>query len=530
MKKSHLIILALVVGYLLIHLWNLTSLPVFADEAIYIRWAQLIIDDWQQYLFFPLNDGKTPLQIWLFVPFQYLFSDQLYAARFVAVLIGLLQMLLNGYLLKLLGGRKKYTYLVMLLTAVLPFWYFHHRMALIDALLTLTMTAAFTVSVLVQKVYSKQGISPLSIAWSLLGGVMFGLALLTKIPALLIIPILYLTVFLPFKSKLKITQPLAQKLSLISITVISGLVIFVLLKLHPAFGQLFNRGNDFLFPWQEVLLEGKWSTTIRNIPAYIYYFGSYLTWPILFLTIAGLFSNKHRRQSQVLFLAALGFAGPIALLGKVVYPRYLFPTVTFITVAATLGFQDSIDFFTKKSLSLTKKFIAVFILVSLLGQTLSQSSLFIHYSLTDSDQTPFVGADVEQYLTEWSSGHGIKQAAEYIQELATEQNRVAVGTEGSFGTLPDGLNMYLHRTDVTNIYVEGTGQYPIKDISGKFAERAVEYDQQLLVVNSHRIEIPAEKMTLLKEYCRPFDAPCLQIWDISELVSSDPVSEPSDSL
>jgi hypothetical protein len=53
--------------YLFTHLWKLTILPVFADESIYIRWAQLIIDDWKQYLFFPLNDGKTPLQMWLMI-------------------------------------------------------------------------------------------------------------------------------------------------------------------------------------------------------------------------------------------------------------------------------------------------------------------------------------------------------------------------------------------------------------------------------------------------------------------------------
>src|SRR3989344_497092 len=71
-------LLILLVVYLLLHLPSLTILPVFADEAIYIRWAQLIIDDWRRYLFFPMNDGKTPLFIWLLVPFQFLFSDQLY--------------------------------------------------------------------------------------------------------------------------------------------------------------------------------------------------------------------------------------------------------------------------------------------------------------------------------------------------------------------------------------------------------------------------------------------------------------------
>src|SRR5690606_14151004 len=84
--------------YLLTHLVNLTGLPVFADEAIYIRWTQLIIDDWQRYLFFPLNDGKTPLHMWLMVPFQLVVADQLLAGRLLSVLVGLLQLPVMGYL------------------------------------------------------------------------------------------------------------------------------------------------------------------------------------------------------------------------------------------------------------------------------------------------------------------------------------------------------------------------------------------------------------------------------------------------
>ena len=135
------ILFSLLIGfYLLSHLAKLTALPVFADEAIYIRWTQLMIDDWRRYLFFPLNDGKTPLQMWLMLPLQYLFADQLYAARILSVLVGLIQMLVMALLAKTLGGQKKAQYLAALLTAILPFWYFHHRMALIDGLLTLFLS------------------------------------------------------------------------------------------------------------------------------------------------------------------------------------------------------------------------------------------------------------------------------------------------------------------------------------------------------------------------------------------------------
>src|SRR5258708_7425410 len=133
----------------------MTTFPVFADEAIYIRWAQLIMDDWKQYLFFPLNDGKTPLFIWLLVPFQSLFQNQLFAARFVSVIIGLIQILVVKKILAQLGARPKFQWLGALLTAILPFWYFQAHVALMDGLLTLFLS--LTVSGVIHLVHSQTG-------------------------------------------------------------------------------------------------------------------------------------------------------------------------------------------------------------------------------------------------------------------------------------------------------------------------------------------------------------------------------------
>ena len=67
----------LLVVFLASRLVNLTILPIFADEAIYIRWAQLI---WQKtyYFFIPLSDGKTPLFMWAMIPLLKVFDDNLF--------------------------------------------------------------------------------------------------------------------------------------------------------------------------------------------------------------------------------------------------------------------------------------------------------------------------------------------------------------------------------------------------------------------------------------------------------------------
>lgn len=514
--------------YFLSHLYRLTLLPIFADEAIYIRWAQLIIDDWKQYLFFPLNDGKTPLFIWLMIPFQFLFANQLYAARFVAVLVGFGQMLVNGSITHKLGGNKKTASVVMFLTAILPFWYFHHRMALIDGLLALTMslTVLFTIESQQRLQVKKWLKDKTAFSFALLAGFCFGLSLWTKLPAILIITALPAYIFLGKKIEFKNS---AIRLSMISVSIIFGFMIFGILKLNPAFGQLFNRGNDFLFPLSEVLLHGKWMQTIQNIPTYITYFGTYLTWPLLLVVLIGLFAKNLQKQQHILFWSALSFAGPIALLGRVVYPRYFFPAIIFLTIGAGLSLEDMVIRFNKMKSNFKKQMLFGFFLTLLFANIVAYSVNFIFLSLTNPDQLTLVSADKIQYLYEWSSGHGITQAVDFIREQAKDHT-VAVATEGSFGTLPDALLVYFHRTDVSNIYIEGIG-YPVKAIDPKFATKAKDFDQRLLVVNSHRLEIKDDRMKLLAEYCRPDNAPCLQIWDITNLpLFSEPIAKPTNSL
>lgn len=518
-SKALLITLAILVFALAIRIVSLTLLPVFADEAIYTRWAQLIMDDPRQYLFFPLNDGKTPLFIWLLVPAQYLFADQLFAARMVSVLIGVLQVGLVGYILHLLSGRPKMVWLGMLFTAVLPFWYFHHRMALMDGLLTLWLSAMIIglIKLCQHVAKTKQGLNRSTAIWTVVTAASFGLALWTKLPALLFAPTIIFFFFWPTKLKPHQRWALAVQLGA---ALIGGIVVFGTLKLSPAFGQLFSRGSDFLYPWQDVVLHGAWQQTIINIPTYVGYFMAYITTPILILVLAGLFLPPHRRINHVLFWSAMAFIGPIALLGRVVYPRYLLPAVIYLTIVAVLAFQDLAETWVLHQKNLTKKMMGSVLLGVFLANTFAVSGVFIFYSLYHPNQLPLVSADQTQYLTEWSSGHGITEAVALIEENSDVQT-LAVATEGYFGTLPDGLLMYFHGKNVDNLYIEGIGQ-PVRDIPDDFRQRAITFDKTWLIVNSHRMALPLESEQLVAQFCRPQQAPCLQVWDITPLIQTPP--------
>ncbi|MEN8253524.1 MAG: glycosyltransferase family 39 protein [Patescibacteria group bacterium] len=509
--KRHAIACLYAIFYLFIHLLNLTALPVFADESIYIRWTQLIIDDWQQYLFFPLNDGKTPLHIWLQLPLQFLFSDQLYAARVSSVFVGLIQMGVMALLAKELGGKKKSQYLAALLTAILPFWYFHHRMALMDGLLTLFLS--LTLLGVIRLIKARKN-KILDIRYLILAGLFFGLSLLSKLPAVLFIPVLLFWSLIPNPTDFK---RIFINLVKISLAIFIGLLIFLSLKLHPAFGQLFARGSDFLFPAKEIFLQGKWLMTIRNLPSYLSYFSRYLTLPVLLLSIYGLFSKNNKGVFHLLFWSAVIFIFPIAIMGRVVYPRYFLPISIFFTISAALALEELINKIKSKK-NIKFKTLYAILLAIFSAVIIQNSSFFILYSLFSANNIPFVAADKVQYLHEWSSGHGIKESSNFIK-LQAKTKKIAIATEGSFGTLPDGILMYLHRSNVDNIYVEGIG-YPVKSIPEKFMNRAKDFDKIYLIVNSHRLEIPIAQNKLIKEYPRPNAAPTLQIWNITNLIKN----------
>ena len=518
-KEIVVAILGIVALYLVTHLFKLTVLPVFADESIYVRWAQLIMDEPARYALFPLNDGKTPLFIWALVPLQYLFSDQLFAARILSVVVGLGQVFAIGWLIRLFGGKKQTAFLGMLMTTLLPYWYVHHRVALMDGAMTLWLSLAVggVLKIAEQKINAKKLFSFENLKkdwpWILFAGVFFGLALLTKLPGILFAPILFLVGWgwLIIKKGFDFEKLFYLSIK-IGMSVGLGFLMFITLKLHPAFGQLFSRGSDFLFPLGEVL-GGAWRETIISVPNYLKYFIAYLTLPVILLNVIGLFSPKNKKTHHLLLFLALAFLAPIMLMGRVVYPRYLFPASIFLTVSAALVFENFYLFLDSKK-NLLKKTLVQLILILFLANMLAVSGVFVYQSMFEVDKTPFVPADKVQYLYEWSSGHGIVETVELIQSMAQKQT-VAVATEGFFGTLPDAILMYLHDRDVTNIYVAGIGQ-PVAEIPEDFLERAQNFERKLLVVNSHRMRMDLAPEKLIAEFCRPDNAPCLQIWDVGD--------------
>ncbi|MBI3558887.1 glycosyltransferase family 39 protein, partial [Candidatus Gottesmanbacteria bacterium] len=185
-KTKFLIWVVLIFAFLTTRLINLGLIPIFTDEAIYLRWSQIIAyDAGLRYL--PLVDGKPPLFMWLTAIGLRLFSgvDPLIVLRLISVGSGLFGLTGIYFASWQLFKNKKISYLSVLLYLLVPFTFFYDRFGLADTLLAALGLWSLGLGVLL--------VRTLHLDIALLLGGTIGLGLLTKMPAfffLLFLPVL----------------------------------------------------------------------------------------------------------------------------------------------------------------------------------------------------------------------------------------------------------------------------------------------------------------------------------------------------
>ena len=163
------------------------------------------------------------------------------------------------------------------------------------------------------------------------------------------------------------------------------------------------------------------------------------------------------------------------------------------------------------------KFSLVLLFAVLLSSIAIHSLSFILPSATSPGEIPFVTEDAYQYLEVWSAGYGTAEVVAVLKEK-TKNTRVAVATEGSFGSLPDGILLYQHGLDVKNVYVEGVG-FPSTQFPDFFVERAKDFDEVWYVANEDRVSLFVAEFPELYRFCRPHAAPCLVVWNVTDQIT-----------
>ena len=485
-RKAALIILGfilIVVFYLVTRLANITLLPVFVDEAIYIRWSQVMKNE-PTLRFLPQSDGKPPLFMWLMMPVFKFISDPLFAGRFVSILAGLGTLLTIFVTSLVIFSSPVLALLAGAAYVINPFATFFDRQALADSLLAFFgLMTLFVGLLLVRKPRFDLGF----VLGFILGG-----ALLTKPPAMLFIlslPVLLLT--LPKK------RPGWYWLTLgasVLLALVISQVFYNILRLGPNFHLINSRNYDYVFPLSEVLrhplnpLQGNLYKTLT-------WLANFYTLPLLLLAPFSLLSSK-KRLVITLWLWLLSPLIAQSLVAKVYTTRYFLFIVPTLCLLSAIGLDNLL----RKCLKIENWKLKISLISIAILITFANSVWYLSFFYTSPVSMPMPQQMAHGYFQEWTAGDGIKEIAALLKVQAGS-HQVLVGTEGFFGTLPDGLQMYTDQTP--HLTIIGVGQ-PIVLIPQSLTNSLVDNDVYL-VVNRSRNQLPESelvKMELLQEYVK----------------------------
>ncbi|MBI2195608.1 MAG: glycosyltransferase family 39 protein [Candidatus Levybacteria bacterium] len=227
--------LLLVPSYLFLRLYNIMSLPLFTDEAIYVRWSQIARFD-ASWRFISLTDGKQPSFVWLTMTIMRFVDDPLLAGRLVSVIAGLATMI-GLYLLGRELFKNKWIGLVSsFLYLIFPMALVYDRMALYDSLVGMFMVWSLYLTVLLVRTVRPDV--------ALILGMVIGGGVLTKTSAFFSVPLLFAT-YLIFDWRQKANERLPKLVGLSLTAIIMAFAFYSILRLSPFYHIISDKPSVF---------------------------------------------------------------------------------------------------------------------------------------------------------------------------------------------------------------------------------------------------------------------------------------------
>ena len=453
-NKNFIPLIILVVLFFILRIQNLQSIPVFGDEAIYLRWSQLI-KNVETLRFVPVSDGKEPLFMWITAAVMKFIKDPLIAGRIVSVFFGA-GVLVAIYALSLLIFNPTVAIIASSIYTLLPF----ARLALADTLLSFFGLISIGFAIALAK-FPRLDLS-------LLLGFSLGLAWLTKSPALYFIVLTFITyILVNYKNK---------KIYYIYYPVISAILAFIIyniLRLGPQFQQIALRNQDYVWSFSE-LIKHPLDPLIPHLKDIFNLYTQLISWPLIIFCLVGwVIMPRKKIQNQNHLILFLWWILPLianAGIAKVFTARYILFTIPPLIILLAIGGQSLISRY---------KISFIIFLICLIPNLIWIYQISInpyHYVLPPTESG---------YISGWTSGWGIKSASQFLIDRSHVAN-VIVGTEGYFGTLPDGLQIYTDSLPRLTIFGVGLD---ITDVPAKLIDARQHGDEVYMLFNQSRLKL-----------------------------------------
>lgn len=492
---------------------NLTAIPVFGDEAIYVRWSQ-VIKSVETLRFVPVTDGKQPLYMWILAVALKFFNDPLVVGRTVSIFAGFGTMIslffasifivnysskstnIKTFLQDSIEKNHGIGLLSAFIYALLPFAFFFDRMALPDNLLSFFGITSFVFTILLSK------FKRLDLAMIL--GIILGLSWLTKSPAIYFITLSFATFLVfNFKDFKSYIFPI--------VSTIFSFVIYNILRLGPQFNVIAQRNKDYVWSFSEII-KHPLDPLVPHIRDIFSIYSQYISIPVLLLSVFFFFFfifkkvdvKKKALHLEYFIILAWWFLPLLAnsAIAKVFTARYILFTLPPLIILISLG----INSFIKNTFSVFKNSFSQYFIILLAFAF----NIFWLWSISITPMTKSLPSVEQGYISDWTSGWGIKDASVYLIERSKVAN-VIVGTEGYFGTLPDGLQIYTNQIPQLTVFGVGLG---FTTIPTKLIDAKNHGDEVYILMNKSRLSlVPDElkKVQIIKEYPKPYNDKLLLI-------------------
>jgi hypothetical protein len=282
---------------------------------------------------------------------------------------------------------------------------------------------------------------------------------------------------------------MAATIGLTLVAVVIGYGMFNFLRLGPNFHMIAIRNLDYVWPISHILTSpfDPLKPFLDRSLEWVRMMGPY---GILVLWLLGYLTGYKKHWKQLLVLS-VWLLGPIIVqseYAKVLTARYILFSIPYLIIIAGSAFMTE------------KKWIKS-LLVFVIAFFVAQSFVFDRWLLVNPEKANLPRSERSGYLEEWTAGQGIKETAEYLinQQKENPNAKIVIGTEGFFGTLPDGLQMYLNGYPVITAIGTGLNFYKLPDSlsdSKKFGNKTY------FLVNASRLSNTPGNLglSLLKEF------------------------------
>lgn len=448
-KVEVLLGFVLLVIYLFLRLTNLLHLPIFTDEAIYVRWSQIAAQD-ASWRFISLTDGKQPLYVWIAMLLMRFMHDPLLAGRLVSVGSGLASVVGMYLLASELFENMWVGFIASFLYIIYPFALVYDRMAMYDSMVaTFIIWGIYIEVLLVRRVKAHL---------AFIAGLIIGGGMLTKTNTFFNIYFLPFTVLLFDFKKEHRTRRLIRWILLAVLTVGLAYLYYSVLRLSPFYGIVNEKNHTFYYPLKE-WLQHPLQSFVGNLHGLVGWFLTYFSLAGAALVVASFFVYPKYWKEKILL--HIWFVPPFvgfALLAKIEYPRYIFPmTVSLLPLVALTLYAV----WQQIQMKYLKYAIIIFFLLIYI-----RADYFILY---DFAHAPIADSDLAQYSNSWPAGGGVNEMVAYFKQQA-QNKKIYVASEGTFGSVPTlAMEIYLDK----NKNIQKRGIYPIPEkIPGDLLEKA----------------------------------------------------------